>query len=46
MIPFLNAYNAFLSVFSLLPLPFRAFITTFSVFIFALSVLKILTTRT
>lgn len=46
MIPFLNAFNAFLSLFSLLPLPIKAFITTFFVVSLGLGLLKILTTRT
>ncbi len=46
MLPFLNAFKAFASIFSLLPLPFRAFVTTFLVIAFGLAILKILTTRT
>lgn len=46
MIPFLNAFNSFLSIYSLLPLPVREFITAFLVICFALGILKILTTRT
>lgn len=46
MIPFANALQAFLSIYSLLPLPVRAFITTFFVIGFGLGILKILTTRT
>lgn len=46
MIPYLNAFDAFLSIYSLLPLPFRAFISTFFLVALALAVLKIFTTRT
>lgn len=46
MIPFMNALQAFMSIFALLPLPFRAFIVTFGVIVIGLSILHILTTRT
>lgn len=46
MIPFTNAFQSFISIFSLLPLPFRAFITTFTIVMLALAILRILTTRT
>lgn len=46
MLPFLNAFQAFLTIFSLLPVPVRAFITTFAVISFGLGVLHLLTNRT
>lgn len=46
MIPYLNALQSFMAIFSMLPLPFRAFIVTFGVISLGLLILHILTTRT
>lgn len=46
MLPYLNAFNAFLSIYSLLPVPFRAFITTFLVLSLSFALFKYFTTRT
>ncbi len=46
MIPYFNAFDAFLSIFALLPVPFRAFITTFLVLSLAFALFKYFTTRT
>lgn len=45
MIPFLNAFKAFVSIFALLPVSVRAFISTFLIISFGLALLKILSTR-
>lgn len=46
MLPYLNAFNAFLYIYSQLPVPFRAFILTFMVLSLAFALFKYLTTRT
>ena len=46
MLPYLNAFNAFLSIYSQLPIPFKAFILTFMILSFAFALFKYLTTRT
>lgn len=46
MLPYLNAFNAFLYIYSQLPVPFRAFILTFMVLSLAFAFFKYLTTRT
>lgn len=46
MIPYLDALNGFLTLFSLMPLPFRAFIVTNLAVLLGLAIIRILTTRT
>lgn len=46
MIPYLNAFKAFLYIYSALPVSFRAFILTFLVLSLAFAFFKYFTTRT